>query len=85
MRKQFQQKESKSVVVEARQSFQFFRQITGFLGNSTIKLKKLVLSNCKNITVKVNFRLTTGATRMTCLCHIAKEKIFSKSFSKTVI
>ena len=38
MRKQFQQKESKYVVVEARQSFQFFRQITGFLGNSTIKL-----------------------------------------------
>ena len=41
----FQQKILNSTVVEARQSFQFFRQITRFLRNTTVlsKLKYWIL------------------------------------------
>ena len=65
-----QQKILKSVVVGARQSFQFFRQIAWFLGNNRAlsKLGYQILYNListiklqKNQSVKANFKLTTRA------------------------
>ena len=46
-----------NLVVGARQSFQFFRQITWFLGNNT------ALSEFRYQSLKTNFILTTRATK----------------------
>ena len=67
----FQQKILNSMVVGARQSFKFFRQITWFLGNkrSLHKFKYWILHHWisiiklpNNSSVKPNFMLTTQAT-----------------------
>ena len=57
------------MVVGARQSFQFLRQITWFLGNNRTlsKFRYRILHNLinqviKNHSVKANFKLTTQAT-----------------------
>ena len=52
------------MVVRARQSIQFSRQITWFLGNNRAlsKFRYQILHNYKNQSVKANFKLTTRAT-----------------------
>ena len=67
----FQQKILNIVVVGARQSFRFFRQIAWFLGNNRAlsKFRYRILYNVisitklqKNHSIKFNFNLTTRAT-----------------------
>ena len=66
----FQQKISNPMVIGARQSFQFFREITWFFGNKRALsiLKYWILHHLINIiklrnnqSVKPNFTLTTRA------------------------
>ena len=67
----FQQKILSFVVVGARQSFQYFRQIAWFLRNNRAvrKFWYWILYNlisitklCKNHSIKANFNLTMRAT-----------------------
>ena len=69
------------MVVGARQSFQFFRQITWFLGNNRAlsKFRYRILYNLiritkllKNHSVKANFKLTTRATLIVGVDHFSK-------------
>ena len=77
------------MVVGARQSFQFFRQITWFLGNNRAlsKFRYQILHNLisitkfyKNHSVKANFKLSTRATLAVEIFCIKKSKQLSKEW-----
>ena len=86
----FQQNILNFVVVGARQSFQFFRQIAWFLGNNRAlsKFRYRILYNLisitklqKNHSIKADFNLTTRATlkRLCILSLQVVSNIFRKS------
>ena len=84
------------MVVGARQSFQFFIQITWFLGNNRAlsKFRYRILHNLisiislfKNQSVKANFKITTRATLTVLKVHtnaVLKTSIYVCVHIKTI-